>query len=204
MTCRQSNLHYGDIHHVKRLSAALSRPIVALDIEHTGYKAEGGITEFAAIVFDKTGEIDRVNTLLNPGPVKFNPVAMRLSMISPRMMNSAPSYTDFVGRFVSSHANSLWVGFNSNSSDLPFITSEHARFGGGQLEFKHKLDVMRLTNDALKMKGSLSLRFAGVIEHDDTHVAHVAMTDVAMTVALLNHTLGQIDASVLKRFGLNV
>lgn len=198
---RKCEVRYGEIPKIRRLSSVLRRPVVVLDIEHTGY-VDGvvGVTEFAALVFGENGEIERVNTLLNPGMDRFNPHAMRISKLSPQVLRRAPSYRNAVGGFIGKHRESLWVGFNSNSSDLPVLRKEHARQGIDDPEFKHRLDVMRLAGH-LGFSGSLSA-MVGRIDGEYLLDAHVAMADVSMTVFLLERLLAGSTFGQLREFGL--
>lgn len=198
---RKCEVRYGEIPKIRKLSGVLQRPVVVLDIEHTGY-VDGvvGVTEFAALVFDGSGEVERVNTLLNPGMDRFNPYSMRISRLSPQILRRAPSYREAVGGFVGKHRKSLWVGFNSNSSDLPVLRKEHARQGIDDPGFEHRLDVMRLGNH-LGFSGSLT-EVVGKIDDEYLLDAHVAMADVSMTVFLLERLLAGSTFGQLRGFGL--
>jgi len=65
--------------------------IVGIDIETTGFST--GICEFAAVAIDAvTGKhVFSCSSLVNPGPVQWNPVAMRVHGISQPMVRTSPS-----------------------------------------------------------------------------------------------------------------
>ena len=190
---RTTRLQLGGIRNIVRLSALFHRPVVIVDIEHSGYKDDGGITEFAAIVIDRGGLSETVNALLDPGEVKFNPYALKMSGISRGMLKRAGGYRDRVLPFIDCHSESLWVGFNSGASDLPHIRKEHSRFGGKSLLFPYHIDMMKVTKQ-IGMSGSLSERYSS-INASDTSQAHIAMTDVIMTADLFDHSIPLVDLS---------
>lgn len=198
---RECEVKYGEVPKIRKLSGMLKRPVVVFDIEHTGY-VDGvvGVTEFAAIVFNENGEVERVNTLVNPGMERFNQYSMRVSRLSPKMLRRAPSYGKAVGGFVGKHKESLWVGFNSNSSDVPVLRKEHARLGIDDHGFLHRLDVMKLSNH-LGFSGSLS-GVVGGIDNKYLLDAHVAMADASMTAFLLERLLTGSTVRQLREFGV--
>ena len=124
-------------------------------------------------------------------------------MSTPRILKDAPLYTTAVGGFVLTHQNAIWAGFNSNSSDIPILMKEHARFSLGDPKFDHRLDVMRLIKNlhSLKLSGSLSAIVSSIDVNFVTD-AHIAMADTAMTVFALEHALSNCNYKTLIEFGL--
>jgi len=201
---RNCTVDYGKTDKIQKLARLLNKRIIGFDIETTGYKDKKiGVTEFAAIIFDANGECDRINTLINPGDLAFNPYAMKISHLSPRLLAGAPDYADQIGPFVLNNQDALWVGYNSNSCDLPILMKEHARLSIGAPVFPHRLDVLRLIKNLahLNLSGSLSEVTAKI---NPTFVmdAHVALADVSMTIFTLEHVLSNCSYKNLIEFGV--
>jgi DNA polymerase III alpha subunit (gram-positive type) len=199
---RDCFVDYGDTVKIQKLALALGKPIVFFDIEHSGYsKDQVGLTEFAAIVLDNTGEIERFNTLIDP-QITITYFAMKVSKIGQWTVKGAPKYQEAVLPFLEKHKNSVWSGFNSNSSDISVIEKQHTQLKLNPPIFKHKLDVMHLSKQ-FGMKGSLSKLIEQINPNFDCS-AHVALADVSMTIHLLEHLLYKATYGNLKKLGLNL
>jgi len=184
------------------LADRIGRPVVVFDIEHSGGAAPRcGILEFGAIILRPDRRIERFSTLLNPGDVDFNPFATRVHGITRRAIAKAPAYHGQCSEFIDHHDDSLWVGFNSNASDIPKLKGEHARFGLPVPEFPHRLDVMRLARNVAGLRGGLLTMIEAAVPQAARR-AHRAMDDAEMTLVLLEYVLPLTTDEDLKQFGL--
>lgn len=184
------------------LAARLARPLVFYDLEHTGGKAdERGVTEFASVIVTPSKIEIGVNTLVDPGQdVPFNPFVTKITGITRKMVAGKPVWPTACAAFVLEHEESVWCGFNSRSCDSKMILSEHRRFGLRAPGFRHQLDVMRLAR-LLGERGSLSQLVAAHAPHAAT-IAHRALGDALMTLALLEALSPHVDEAFLENEGL--
>lgn len=181
----------------QRLAQALQKPLVVFDIEHSGGSKETrGITEFAAHYLLPTGEHKKFSSLVNPGPgVVFNPYAMELTGITPRMVAKAHPWHKVAQVAVLPFTEAVWVGFNSRSCDVPIVRAECERFGLQFPQTPLQMDVRRLS----PLKGGLSAQVEALLPHLDTAHAHRAAKDALMTLHLLEHLLGGLSNEQLSQ-----
>lgn len=174
------------------LARQLQKPLVCFDIEHSGGKKEvRGITELAALVVTPAGQIESFGSLLNPGKgIEFVPLVSRMTGIWPNMLWKQPKWPEFLEKHLRAHQGSIWVGYNSRSSDSPVIRYECHRHGITDFDIGHQLDVLRLANQIEKTStGSLSARVSRYVPDLDVSGAHRAAKDALMTLALLDALL---------------
>lgn len=188
---------------IQRLSEGFRRPLVIVDIEHTGSAGEKrGIVEIACLVV--TPEMARIgiDTLVNPGAgVCFNPVASRITGIDEDTVAFSGPWHELAAGFVLAHQESIWVGYHSNATDLPIIKAEHERLGLPLPDFKHKLDVRKAIHAARGISGSLGEMVELIIPGAKTQ-GHRAMADVMMTAALLEAIADEVPHRFFKDCGL--
>lgn len=185
------------------LAARLARPLVFYDLEHTGGTVDSrGVTELACIVVTPSQVDIGLNTLINPGPdVTFNPFVTRITGINRKMVAKKPDWPTACADFVFAHEESVWCGFNSRSCDAKVIRAEHRRFRLREPGFRYQLDVMRLARSSGR-SGNLSQLTAAHAPHAST-LAHRALGDAIMTLALFEALSADIDESFLENEELN-
>lgn len=182
---------------VTKIAKKLGTPIVAFDLEHSGGKKEvRGITDFGAVVVLPSGALMQYNSLVKPLPgTQFNPVVTRLTGITEQSLELAPSWAQVYSDFVAQYQNSVWVGFNSKSCDMPIMLAESEKFGL-QLTVREHLDLMRLGT----LKGTLSHRLSQLVSDFDITGAHRGLKDAIMTLTLFENLLPSLVDTELAYF----
>jgi len=173
---------------VVSLAKSLKIPLVIFDLEHTGGRRETrGITEFAACVFDEKGGLTTYQTLINPREeAVFNPFASQKTGITAQTVKDAPPWRTVLDAFILPHSESIWIGFNSNGSDIPIMREECAKLGV-DVEFPKRLDLRA----AARIKTGLTATLALLRPDMALSGAHRALADVKLTLFLLESLLEQ-------------
>lgn len=106
---------------------------VVVDVETTGGRGENHrVTEIGAVKVRNGKIIDRFQTLLNPQR-NIPPSIIRLTGISPAMVEGAPYFIDIADQFEAFMQDAIFVAHNVEF-DYGFIASEFARIGR---QFRH-------------------------------------------------------------------
>ena len=106
---------------------------VVVDVETTGGRGENHrVTEIGAVKVRNGKVIDRFQTLLNPQR-SIPPNIIRLTGISPAMVEGAPYFIDVADEFEAFMQDAIFVAHNVEF-DYGFIASEFARIGR---QFRH-------------------------------------------------------------------
>ena len=106
---------------------------VVVDVETTGGRGENHrVTEIGAVKVRNGKIIDRFQTLLNPQR-SIPPSIIRLTGISPAMVEGAPYFIDIADQFEAFMQDAIFVAHNVEF-DYGFIASEFARIGR---QFRH-------------------------------------------------------------------
>ena len=101
---------------------------VVVDVETTGGRGENHrVTEIGAVKVRDGQIIDRFQTLLNPQR-SIPPNIIRLTGISPAMVESAPYFIDIADKFEAFMEDAIFVAHNVEF-DYGFIAAEFARIG---------------------------------------------------------------------------
>lgn len=129
---------------------------VAFDIEHTGTfginngDAESEITEIGAVKVVKGQIVDKFDMLANPGR-KIVPIAARLTHITDDMVQNAPPVSLVIEKFKEFVGDSILVGHNIKSCDIPHITRAAKKAG---IVFDNAyFDTMKLAKKYKKQNG---------------------------------------------------
>lgn len=107
---------------------------VAFDIEHTGTygigkgDAESEITEIGAVKVVNGQIVDKFDMLANPGR-KIVPIAARLTHITDEMVKDQPPVEEVIKQFKEFVGDSILIGHNCKSCDVPHITRAAKRAG---------------------------------------------------------------------------
>ena len=101
---------------------------VVVDVETTGGRGENHrVTEIGAVKVRDGKIVDRFQTLLNPQR-SIPPTIIRLTGISPAMVESAPYFIDIADEFEAFLRDAIFVAHNVEF-DYGFIAAEFARIG---------------------------------------------------------------------------
>ncbi len=110
-----------------------SQAYVVVDVETTGGKGENHrVTEIGAVKVRNGEIVDRFQTLLNPQRT-IPPNIVRLTGITPAMVEDAPYFMDIADDFEAFMEDAIFVAHNVEF-DYGFISREFARLGRG---FRH-------------------------------------------------------------------
>ena len=172
-----------------------------VDIETTGSHAKGhGITEIAAIITDGTAEIERWETLVDPGlPIPLH--ITQLTGITNYMVEAAPTFDAIADELEEFLSGCVFVAHNVGF-DYAFIRGHYETMG--RVWRSPKLCTVRMARKLLPGHASYSL---GRICEDlgiGNDARHRAMGDCAATVELFHRMMAteraaDVVAGMLKR-----
>lgn len=172
-----------------------------VDIETTGSHARGhGITEIAVIITDGTIEVDRWETLVDPGlPIPAH--ITKLTGIDDTMVESAPTFDAIADELEDWLADAVFVAHNVGF-DYAFIRGHFETMG--RIWKRPKLCTVRMARKLLPGHASYSL---GRLCNDlgiPNDARHRAMGDCAATVDLFHQMMRteralDVVGSMLKR-----
>ena len=155
---------------------------VAFDIEHTGTyginkgDAEAEIIEIGAVKVVDGQVVDKFDMLANPGR-KIVPMISRLTHITDEMVADKPPVDEVIKAFKEFAGDSILVGHNIKSCDIPHI-SRAARRAGISFENAY-LDTKKLAAGLKADKGweSITLPYLSEYYHVQQKEAHRAWCD---------------------------
>ncbi len=129
---------------------------VAFDIEHTGTyginngDAEAEIIEIGAVKVVNGQVVEKFDMLANPGR-KIVPRIARLTHITDEMVEKEPAVDEVIKKFKEFVGDSILVGHNIKSCDIPHITRAAKRAG---VNFDNSyLDTKKIANSLKEKKG---------------------------------------------------
>ncbi len=165
-----------------------------VDIETTGSHAKGhGITEIAVVISDGSRELERWETLIDPGlPIPMH--ITKLTGITDEMLEAAPTFEAVADELEEWLNDCIFVAHNVGF-DYAFIRGHFETMG--RVWKSKKLCTVRLARKLLPGHGSYSLgRICGDlgIKND---ARHRAMGDCAATVELFHQMMAKERASEL-------
>ncbi len=107
----------------------LEKPIVFFDIESTGVDTDKDrIVELACIKYNLDGSVEEKTILVNPGiPIPLE--ASEVHGITNEMVMDKPSFKQYAPSVRAFFLNCDLGGFNSNSYDIPLLSTEFERAG---------------------------------------------------------------------------
>jgi len=155
---------------------------VAFDIEHTGTKgfdkgdAEAEIIEIGAVKVVNGEIVDRFDMLANPGR-DIIPRIVRLTHITNEMVAGEPSVDEVIKKFKDFVGDSVLVGHNIKSCDIPHITRAAKRAG---VNFDNAFfDTKKLASKLKESKGweNVKLPFLSKFYNVQQEEAHRAWCD---------------------------
>lgn len=161
-----------------------------IDIETTGGQPRHDkIIEIGIILYDGQKEIDRFESLINPG-IAIPPIITRLTGITSMMVADAPMFYEVARQVVEFTKDAVFVAHNVRF-DYNFIREEFARLG---YTFSRKqLCTKRLARKSIEGLRSYSLE--SLIHHFQIKVKHRhrALDDAYAASIVLDHVLKQQD-----------
>ncbi len=160
-----------------------------IDVETTGLSSTDRVIEVAALRMRGLEEIERYQSLVNPG-MPIPEISSNLSSITDEMVADAPLFPEVAPEFERLLENAVFVAHNA-PFDLGFLSRERRRWDLPQWTGP-VLDSLRLARNLLDLEsyGLGALREALQLAHIPSHRA---MDDVLATVALLTHLIGVLD-----------
>ncbi len=141
---------------------------VCFDIEHTGTyginkgDAESEIIEIGAVKFVDGKLVEKFDMLANPGR-KIVPRIAKLTHITDEMVANEPPVDDVIRKFKEFVGDSILIGYNIKSCDIPHI-SRAAKRAGVSFENKY-LDTKVLAKKIKDKKGWDSLKLPYLSEY---------------------------------------
>jgi len=186
---------------LQKLSAALGKDLVFVDLETTGFVHDPifSVIEVGVVSISES-KVQEVSSLINPG-VKIPSHITDLTGITNSMVKNQPDFSKYVRYFNKIAQTSILMGYNSKSFDskaLEKMGRKHQLY----YTFDNQMDVrylyLRERNKRLNMKGmsgSLS-DAANLHEVKLSGTAHRAGYDIALTTL--------VAEKILDRHGLPI
>ncbi len=174
---------------------------VIIDVETThGDPMQGSIIEVAVIVHDGLRELDRWNTLVK-SRVDVPPFIRRLTGITPRMLEPAPTFVQVAHSLRASTTDRIMVAHNVRY-DMTALQHELARTG---LSYQpdtlctERLARQLIPNLTHYNLGSLC-RYLGIARGHEHRAAHDAQATLALLLRLIeDHGRERVLATVVPR-----
>lgn len=154
----------------------------ALDTETTGLKpAEERIIEIGAVKFDKSGELDRFSTLVNPR-ILIPQFCQELTGITNKMVFGQKEFKDIAGDLLSFLGDSIIIAHNAQF-DLRFVNAELERMNHEVL-FNKAIDTLRFSRWSYPENEHWTLQFLARQLEIEVKAAHRAEDDARVCMEL--------------------
>lgn len=169
---------------------------IAFDTETTGLNSTTDrVIEIGAVKFDKTGIIDKFQTLINPQKA-IPPECTEINHITDEMVKDAPVAEEALKSFVDFIKDGILVAHNANF-DLNFINAELERSNLSALKNK-ALDTLTFVRWAYPLLGKYNLQLMAKLMDISVTDAHRAFDDARVCMEVFTRTLTD-TASVQKK-----
>lgn len=160
---------------------------IAFDTETTGLSPTSDrIIEIGAIKFDKSGVIDKFETLINPQKT-IPEECTKINHITNEMVKDAPLTKDVLTSFSEFVKDSILIAHNANF-DLNFISEELSRAKLPALKNK-SLDTLTFVRWAYPLLGKYNLQLMACLMNIEVTDAHRAFDDSRVCMEVFLRTL---------------
>lgn len=160
---------------------------IAFDTETTGLNSTSDrVIEIGAIKFDKSGVIDKFETLINPQR-SIPTECTEINHITDEMVKDAPLAVDALASFSEFAKDSILIAHNVNF-DLNFISEELARTKLPALKNK-ALDTLTFVRWAYPLLGKYNLQLMARLMNIEVTDAHRAFDDARVCMEVFLKTL---------------
>lgn len=160
---------------------------IAFDTETTGLNSTSDrVIEIGAIKFDKSGVIDKFETLINPQR-SIPTECTEINHITDEMVKDAPLAVDALVSFSEFAKDSILIAHNANF-DLNFISEELARTKLPALKNK-ALDTLTFVRWAYPLLGKYNLQLMARLMNIEVTDAHRAFDDARVCMEVFLKTL---------------
>jgi len=167
------------------------------DIETTGGRAEpGSITEIAIVLHDGTKEVDRFETLINPGK-RLPPFVVQLTGITDAMLSRAPRFEEVADEIYDFLKDAVFVAHNVNF-DFHYVKQEFSACGLNWTPLR--MCTIRLARKAFPGLERYGLEYLCRALHLTNVQAHRAMGDTLATVQLFEMVWNEIGKDEVFNF----
>ena len=154
----------------------------ALDTETTGLKpSEERIIEIGAVKFDKTGELERFSTLVNPR-VLIPPFCQQLTGITNKMVFGQKEFKEIADGLLEFLGDSIIIAHNAQF-DLRFVNAELERMNHEILP-NQAIDTLRFSRWTYPENGHWTLQFLAKQLEIEVKSAHRAEDDARVCMEL--------------------
>lgn len=169
---------------------------IAFDTETTGLSSTSDrVIEIGAVKFDKTGIIDKFETLINPQkPIPVE--CTEINHITNEMVKDAPTAEVALKEFSDFIKDGILIAHNANF-DLNFINEELERAKLPQTKNK-AVDTLTFVRWAYPLLGKYNLQLMARLMDINVTDAHRAFDDARVCMEVFNKTLKD-TASVQKK-----
>ncbi|MBQ8014156.1 MAG: 3'-5' exonuclease [Treponema sp.] len=154
----------------------------ALDTETTGLKpSEDRIIEIGAVKFDKSGELARFSTLVNPR-ILIPHFCQELTGITNKMVFNQKEFREVAGDLLAFLGDSIIIAHNAQF-DIRFVNAELERMNQGPLLNK-AVDTLRFSRWAFPENEHWTLQFLARQLKIEVKAAHRAEDDARVCMEL--------------------
>lgn len=169
---------------------------IAFDTETTGLRPETDrVLEIGAVKFNKTGILDKFETLINPQkPIP--PECTEINHITDEMVKDAPLAKDALSSFVEFIKDGILIAHNA-TFDINFINSELEREKFKTLGNK-VIDTLNVVRWAYPLLGKYNLQLMARLMNVNVEDAHRAYDDARVCMEIFTKTIKD-TASVQKK-----
>jgi DNA polymerase III epsilon subunit family exonuclease len=173
---------------------------VIFDVETTGLNPAGGdrICEIAAIKQRGTRELERFNSLVNPGfPMPTD--AQEIHHIGDDLLARAPNSNSVLPRFLDFIKGSVLTGYNVGF-DLGFLENELGLVGKKVIPSTPVIDILKMSRRLFPEQQSYSLANVSRALAIEVPQIHRAMADVELTARVFAVLLKRLSAHKISDF----
>ena len=164
----------------------------ACDIETTGLNPQkDAIIEIGAVQYKDQKEIGTFQQLIYPGDGVEN-LGQEINGITPEMLDKQPSIATVLPDFVKFVGDSVLVGHNIQSFDLPFIRTGLITLGMTPL-YNHVIDTLALSRRVFPKNARHSLGEMVRVLNIPHNNAHRALSDAIACGKLLHRIVDEIS-----------
>lgn len=173
----------------------LERDLIFFDVETTGlHVIRDRIIQLAMIKYKKSGAIEELNLLINPG-VPISEEAYQVHGISNEMLKNKPTFLQVAPKIFEFMKGADLAGYNSNRFDVPILMEEMSRCNLDlEIDNRRLVDVQRIfyRMEPRNLRAAYQFYCNKEIEN-----AHDAMADIKATIDVLLGMLNKYKDSDL-------
>lgn len=192
-----------DFENLQKLSAALGRELVFVDLETTGlvHDYTFAVIEIGLVSVRARG-VTEFNTLVDPG-ISIPPYITQLTGISNQMVKGQPKFSKYIDYFNRISKEAILMGYNSKSFDSKGL-EKMGRQHSAPYIFSNQIDVRYLYIRERNMRIGTTGMSGSLTDAADMHgvqlpgTAHRAGYDIALTALIAEQILDKNGLHIIR------